>query len=350
MVKEQPELFQDIYGSDGNIIPVENLSKVNELTGAGVEYITSVAEYIYTHYLPAIKKKRKNSTLYDDLPKLEWEAFLEIASGGITGQVERIERTVMQYIAKPKMVFMIDMDGHLHTRWPFILDFDWGGPGKLDAKQAYRLANLNKTKRKRTDGSPRLPIKGVTIMAAKPLFETFFKKDPSTYSFPTGMYAKMFHAANTIKRQFVKTHETALVKQGTNLIDTDTHVSAYARYARYIMRHNNLTAIQMKNKNFYCVIRKPSIEFLKSIYPSLISINGRKERHIERIKFSYFMANAQIIYQTIEDFKIYPVLEGLEERNGETYVVWTLYTDQKKAMERSYEVSLRINARRTGKL
>jgi hypothetical protein len=349
-VREQPELFQDIYDSDGNVVPVEDLSKANELTGAGVEYLTSVAEYVYTHHKKDID--RSNSK-YDELPYLEWDAFLEIASGGITGQVNRIERTVMQYIAKPKMVFMIDMDGHLHTRWPFILDFNWGGPGKLSVKQAAKLARLNVTKgnkAEKTNGLPRLPIQGVTIMTAKPLFETFFKRDASTYSFPTGMYAKMFNAANTIKRQFAKTNETALIKQGTDLLDTDPHVSAYARYARYIMRHNNLTATQMKDKKFSCVIKKPAIEFLKSVYPSLISTNGRKEQHIERVKFGYFMANAQIIYQTINNFKIYPVLEGLEEKDRGTYVIWTLYTDQENAMKGALQAALRINTRKTGKL
>jgi hypothetical protein len=358
-VQEQMELFQDIYDSDGNIVPIENLSKTNELTGAGIEYITSVAEHLYTHFKKDID--RSNSK-YDELPGLEWNGFLQIASGGIKGQVDRIERTVMQYQSKPKTVFMIDMDGHLHTRWPFVLDFEWEGAGKLDAKQAARFARLNsptkkqggKPKPEKIDEItgeiiPRLPIKNITIMAAKPLFEAFFKKG-SNYSFPTGMYAKFFDIANTMKRNRVKTNETSIMKRGTDLLDTDINVSAYARYARYIMRHNNLTATDMKNKKFKCVIKLPALEFLKSVYPSLISINGRREQHFEREKFTYFMGNAQIIYLSIEDFKIYPTFTGIEIKDGLVYFVWTLYTDREKAREEAYTVAQRIIKRGTGRL
>jgi len=350
MVKEQPELFTNLYDSNGNDIPIEALSKANELTGAGVEYLTSVADYIYTHYK---KNINRDGTKYDELPYLEWDAFLEYASGGIAGQIERIERTVMQYVAKPKQVFMIDTDGHLHTRQPFVLDFDWGGPGKLDAKQAARLARLNKTngnKAEKTNGLPRMPIRGITILAAKPLFEAFFKKDPSTYSFPVGMYAKIFYHSNTLKKQFLKIPKNTLAEHGTQLLDTDPHISAYVRYIRYIMRHNNLTAAQMKDKKYHRLIRYPVLEFLKSVYPSLIDINGRKERHPKISQFSCFLTNAQIICLEIEDFKLYPVLEGIEEGHDDPKVVFSLYTNRDNALEGMKQAAVRMNTRGTGKM
>jgi hypothetical protein len=334
MVKDQPELFQDIYDSDGHIVPIENLSRANELSGAGLEYLTSIADYIYTHYKKNIN--HNNSNLYDEFPYLEWGAALKIASGGIAGQTERIERTIMQYIAKPKMVFMIDKDDHLHTRWPFILDFDWGGPGKLDAKQAIRLSNLNKTKgnkAEKEDGLPRLPIQGVTIMAAKPLFEQFFIRG-STYSFPTGMYAKMYHNAMLLRKSFAKNG-----LGDDPLIDTDTHISAYTRYARYIMSHNNLTPIQSKDKKYDDTIELPAIKFVKSVYPSLLSRNGRKEEHIENAKFSRFMTYAEIIMHAIDNFNIYPTLEGL--RKGK--IVFRLFTDRQRALQHHFEVVDRMN-------
>lgn len=334
IVKEQPELFQDIYDSEGKIVPINSLSRANELSRAGVEYLTSVAEYIYTHYKKHIK--RNVSSLYDQLPYLEWTAFLETASGGLSGQVNRIEMTVMKYIAKPKMVLMIDKDDHLHSRWPFIIDFDWGGPGKLDAKQAAKLSRLNITKGNKAEkenGSPRLPIQGVTIMAAKPLFEAFFERG-STYSFPTGMYAKMYHNAGLLRKSFAKNG-----LGDDPLIDIDTHISAYTRYARYIMRHNNLTLTQMKDKEYEDQINLPAIAFVKSVYPSLLSRNGRGEEHIEAAKFSRFMTYAEFIMQNIDDFKIYPAMEGL---NGKD-IIFSLFTDRQRALQRHFKVVERMN-------
>jgi hypothetical protein len=331
MLKKQPELFQDVFDDRGNIIPLDTLTRANELAGAGPEYITSVAEYLYTHYLPSISKKRKNNRFYDELPTMEWSAFLEIASGGITGQKERIEIAVMHYHAKPKPVLMIDSDGHLHSRQPFILDFDWGKIEKLDAKNALQLARLNKRKAGKTDGSPRMPIQKVTIMAAKPLFEAFFKKSPSTYSFPTGMYAKMYSIANNEKRKLVNINisRPANINNLIQRLDSDIYTSAYARYARFIMRHNNLTKKDFKNKKYCGLIEISIFDFCSSIYPSLIHINGRGETNIDRENFAKFLLNATLIYLSIPDFLIYPVLSTNDYKN----LIFELYTDQQAAIE-----------------
>lgn len=333
MIKRQPELFQEVFDDHGNIIPVNSLTRANELTGAGPEYIASVVEYTYTHYLEAIRKKRGNSRLYDELPELEWAAFLEIASGGISGQKERIEIAVMHYHANPKPVLMIDSDGHLHSRQPFILDFDWGKPEKLDKEKALRLTRLNKRKAEKEDGSPRLPIQKITIMAAKPLFEAFFKKSPSTYSFPVGMYAKMYHIANKKKKILVNdkvdrgVHITNMIQR----LDTDIYISAYARYARFIMRHNNLSSKDFKDKKYHGHIEIAIIDFCQSVYPSLIHINGRGEISIDKENFSKFILNATTIYLSIPDFLIYPVFARIIDWRKP--LRFELYTNQDTAIK-----------------
>ena len=341
MVKNQPSLFPEIYDNEGNIISADQLSKANELTGAGIEYITSVCEYAYTHFLTAIIKKRSTNPLYDTLPEIDWDAFLKIASGGISGQMERIQRTVMQYQAKPKTVLMIDNTGNLHSRWPFVLDFEWEGIGKLDSKTAAQFARLNKSKTaQKIDEEtgeiiPRLPIRRVTIMAAKPLFEAFFKKDPSTYSFPTGMYAKMYYLANDTKRQLSKDIPgMSVVKYSQfEMIDNDTYVSAYTRFARYIMRHNNLTAAQLKNKEHHSIISFSLDDFIRSVYPSLVHINGRGEKHLDLKNYLTFMRNAQFAYLSLDNFLIYPVLKYREKDK----LIFDLYTDQDTAQKKLIE-------------
>jgi len=335
-IKQQPDLFPEIYDSAGNEISIERLSRNNELTGAGVEYITSVCEYVYTHHLNKIK--RKNNVLYDTLPTLEWGAFLEIASGGMSGQAERIERTVMQYQAKPKTTLMIDADGNLHARWPFILDFLWEGQGKLDKKNAARFARLSKSKRgKKTDAytgliTPRLPIQKVTIMAAKPLFEIFFKKNPSTYSFPTGLYAKMYDIANSNKKNLLKNNAEIISRDDifkfVQAKDSNLFISAYANFIRYITRHNNLTGTQMKDKEYSGTIKLDKYDFLREVYPSLIH-NGNKGKSIDSLKFIAFMLSAQSVVHSISGFLIYPVWVGIEGQK----IVFNLFTDQRRALD-----------------
>ena len=345
MVKSQPTLFPEIYDNEGNIISADQLSKANELTGAGIEYITSVCEYAYTNFLTAIRKKRNSNPLYDTLPAMDWDAFLEIASGGMPGQMERIQRTIMQYQAKPKTVLMIDSTGNLHSRWPFVLDFEWEGTGKLDGKKAAQFARLNSVKKApkidpdTSEIIPRLPIKKITIMAAKPLFEAFFKKDPSTYSFPTGMYAKMFYLANNTKKQLSKDIPgmSPFKYQAFELIDNDIYVSAYTRFARYIMRHNNLTSTQMKNKNHCSTISFPLDNFIKSVYPSLIHIDGKGKKYIDVKNYLIFMRNAQFAYLSLTDFLIYPVLNRRENDR----LIFDIFTDQNKAQNKLLEYDKR---------
>lgn len=327
MVRSQPALFSEIYDDQGNIILPEQLSRANEIQGAGIEYFISVSEYLYTHYLPVLKKNRNQNPLYDLLPTLDWGAFLDIASGGIKGQRERIEIAVMHYHAKPKPVLMFSADGHLHSRLPFVVDFDWGRTDKLDSKQAARLARLNKVKGKaKKDSYERLPIEKITIMAAKPLFEVFFKKDPSTYSFPTGMYAKLFDIANTTKKAMINLQKNPDVQT----LDSNIYISAYARVMRFIMRHNNLTATQMKDKKTVVSIKSiNAVDFFMSVYPSAINhVMGGK--YIDYQKASRFLVNAVFMFFKIPDFKIYPVI--LLIRGMENLDI-TLFTDQASALK-----------------
>jgi hypothetical protein len=151
-VKTQPYLFNDICDMDGNIVESKIITRQNELTGAGIEYLTSFVEYICTHYKTMVKDR---SRLYYEAPPIEWPAFLTIITGDIQGQRERAERAVLQLHAKPKPVLIQTPDGHYLSMQPFVISFDWKRPEELDEKAAARLAGLNK----KEDGIERLPIK-----------------------------------------------------------------------------------------------------------------------------------------------------------------------------------------------
>jgi hypothetical protein len=164
-------------------------------------------------------------------------------------------------------------------------------------------------------------------------------KGSSTYSFPAGMYAKFLHHSKIAKKEITKLQREAEEKgrrrldfseyQSVLQYDNDIFVSAYTRFARYIMRHNNLTKAQIKDKKHYSTVSFPVYDFISSIYPSLIHINGRGEKHIDNGNFSKFLNNAQQVYLLTDDFLFYPVLEG--ERDGK--LIYGLYTDKERAIK-----------------
>jgi hypothetical protein len=350
-IKRHPDLFTEIYDVDGNIVEPAKITRQNELSGAGIEYLISICEYFFTHHKKAIQT---NHAHYFTLPPADWNAILDIATGGISGQRERAERAILQWHAKPKPVLITAADGHLYSMIPFVLVFDWGRPEELNAAMAARLARLNKDKGKKAYTDERLPIKSVTIMGAKPLFEDYFRKGAGTYSFPVGMYAKMFDVANKEKKGIAKQKNTLLadvkkiapdaneseIKQNIkNLeeLDTETHISAYVRFARYLMRHHNFTPDQLKDKkkvhttslSFFLV------SFLAEVYPSALSKNGRGEIHVDPKIFNKFWDNAMWIYHKIAGFKIYPVFK--EYRDGKVFL--DLYTDAKEAEKEQFKIS-----------
>lgn len=307
-IKTQPELFSDVYDIAGNIVEAKNITRYNELTGSGIEYITSYVEYICTHFKNSVEDKGR---FYYEAPPIEWAAFLDIVTGGIAGQRERAEIAIMHLHAKPKPVLVQSPNGHILSMQPFVITFDWGRPDELDAKAAARLARLNK------DDKKRLPIDTISILFSKPLFEDFFRKGAVSYSFPVGMYAKFFKESNDLKRSLVKHKKEYGITDEEIDVDQNTYVSAYARFARYIMRHNNLTGKDLKNKKHYSHLNfdlKKTLDFLNQVYPSAISTNGRGERRIDQSKFIKFLANSIALYRTIPNFLLYPTLEHIDSK------------------------------------
>jgi hypothetical protein len=324
-IKTQPELFSDIYDIDGNIVETKNITRQNELAGAGIEYVTSYVEYVCTHFKDSVDDK---SRFYYEAPPIEWAAFLDIVTGGITGQRERAEIAIMHLHAKPKPVLVQSSSGHLLSMQPFIITFDWGRPEELDAKAVAQIARLNKNK----DNKKRLPIDSISILFSKPLFEDFFRKGAGSYSFPVGMYAKFFSEANDLKKSLAENQTGYGITDEILEVDQDTYISAYTRFARYIMLHNNLTGKELKNKMHYSTIHfdlYKTLDFLNQVYPSAISTNGRGERRVDMPKFTKFLANSIALYRIIPNFQLYPVLEHIDRKGFRLGI----YTTMKAADE-----------------
>jgi hypothetical protein len=109
----------------------------------------------------------------------------------------------------------------------------------------------------------------------------------------------------------------------------DPQISAIARFARYIVRHNNLTAKQAKNKDHVSVMNIPLFPMVSEVYPSAISTNGRGERRIDMKKVAAFLDMSLFIYFCIDNFMFYPVVKkrGLTPQTLEIEI----YTDVRKA-------------------
>jgi hypothetical protein len=148
------------------------------------------------------------------------------------------------------------------------------------------------------------------------------------------MYAKMFKEANDMKKSLVKDRED-LKTMGHELTDEDTdldqekHISAYARFARYIIRHNNLTGKQQKDKTHYSTLTRDIVPFLSEVYPSALHKNSRKERHVNWKEFTDFLSRAIALYRSIPNFILYPVLEHIDS----TTFKLGIYTSMKAADE-----------------
>ena len=328
-LKAQPELFNSIYDINGNMVSLDNISRKDEMTGAGIEYITSFIEYVCTHYRESIEDK---SSHYYEAPLIEWTAFLDIVTGGITGQRERAETAIMHLHAKPRPVLVKASDGHIISMQPFVISFDWGLPEELDAKAAARLAHLNSN----SDNRQRLPIKTISILFSKPLFGDFFREGAGTYSIPVGMYAKFFKEANELKKslaQSKKEYGTAEITDKMLELDNNTYISSYTRFARYIMLHNNLSGKDFKNKNHYSTINfdfQKTVDFISQVYPSALTVNGRGERRVDMKKFIEFLSSSISLYRVIPNFLIYPVLEHID-RHGFRLGIFTAMNKADKA-------------------
>jgi len=344
-VNMQPELFNDIYDADGNIIKPGNYSRKNEMTGAGIEYVTSYIEYLCTH-LKTMVLETNSKNYYESTP-VEWAAFLDIVTGGISNQRDRAANEILRLHANQKPVLIKQRDGHVVSMQPFILIFDWGKPETLDARAAANLARMQKgaeeLARKREIEAARkenrppnidnikypdmLPIETITVQFSKPLFDDFFRKGAGSYSFPTGLYAKMFQKANELKESLAKHRKEYGLATDDDILDLDQEafISAYTRFARYITLHNNLTSKDIKNKEHYSTLVfdfYKTLDFLTSVYPSAVSTNGRKERRVDMPKFTKFLSSAIALYRVISNFLFYPTLEHID-RHGFRLGIYT---------------------------
>jgi len=357
-VNMQPELFNDIYDADGNIIKPGNYSRKNEMTGAGIEYVTSYVEYLCTH-LKTMVLETNSKNYYESTP-VEWAAFLDIVTGGISNQRDRAANEILRLHANQKPVLIKRRDGHVVSMQPFILIFDWGKPETLDARAAANLARMQKgaeeLARKREIEAARkenrplnvdnikypdlLPIETITIQFSKPLFDDFFREGAGSYSFPTGLYAKMFQKANELKESLAKHRKEYGLAANDEILDLDQEafISAYTRFARYIMLHNNLMATDIKNKEHYSTLVfdfYKTLDFLTSVYPSAVSTNGRKERRVDMPKFVKFLSNAIALYRVIPNFLLYPTLEYIDRHGFRLGIYTSMEAADKADKERS---------------
>ena len=325
------------------------------MTGAGLEYATSLVEYVCTHHKDLIKKTDSN-LYYETLP-IKWDAALEIMTGGLYGQRTRAAKELLRLHAKPRPVLIRRKNGNLVSMQPFVLAFDWGKPETLDARAAAKLAHLQKgvedmAKKREIEAAKKenrpidldsiefpdlLPIEKITIQFSKPLFEDLMIKGGSTYSFPTGMYAKMFHFARFNQQNYnrlKKDHVQDIAKHLNHFENVDERqISAIARFVRYLMRHNNLTAAQMKNKNHKSVLHIPLFDMASEVYPSAITVNGRGERYIDMRKIAVFLDMAIFIYYCIDNFLLYPVIrKGSLTRTTLTVEIYTDVTRAEKEL------------------
>jgi hypothetical protein len=234
---------------------------------------------------------------------------------------------------------------------PFVLAFDWGRPETLDARAAANLARMQKgaeelAKKRAIETAKKenrainvdeieypdlLPIEKITIQFSKPLFEDLFIKGGSTYSFPTGMYAQMFHFAryqqtvfNNLKRKGSK-NIPATLEHFENM--DERQISAFARFARYIMSHNNLTAKQAKDKDYTGIRNINLVDMMSEVYPHPVNPNGRGERHVDMRKVTTFLDMVILIYYSIKGFLFYPVIRELTPKT----LTLEIYTDPVKA-------------------
>jgi hypothetical protein len=297
MVRDTPEMFGTIHDIKGNVVPTETIKRVNEYAGAGIEYLTCLVDYVCTHF--------KNSILQTDpdyysTPKIEWALALDIMTGGAYGQRKIAENEILRYLAHPKQALCKCADGHYMSAQPFVVVFDWGTKEDLEAKAVARLAKLKNN----TKNAEVLPLSNIRVMFFKPLFDGFLKKRFSTYSFPTGMYAKIYQQANG-----------GLRIEG---IESDASVTAHSRLARYIIRHNNLP--RRAKQDAYGKLGHVTLnirDMLKETNPALINKNGHGKAIIDWKNLEIFTTEAECILWQIPGFIAYPVFTD-SDKTSET--------------------------------
>jgi hypothetical protein len=292
-VLAHPEQFDGITDIKGNPVPASKIKRSNEMTGAGLEYLTCFVDSICTHYPDTIDASGAD---YYATPEMTWPAALKIMTGGVSGQNKRAEDEIMRYMRRMRPVLCLCADGCYRSAPPFIVIFNWGTKDELEKNAAERLARLNNNGK----NEELLPVGKVKVLFYKPLFEAFFQKKTCTYSFPTGMYAKIYDKTQTLR---------------LNDDDADTRSTAFARFARHIIQHQNLTGHEKADaKGWIGRTTIETIELIRDANPSLVKKNGRGTPVVNWINFIAFLTAAQCTFWAIPNFMCYPVFDLPTER------------------------------------
>jgi hypothetical protein len=272
------------------------------MTGAGIEYLTCFVDTICTHFRDQIDASGAD---YYATPEMEWTAALAIMTGGISGQNKRAEKEIMRYLEHPKQALCLCTDGYYRSAQPFLVIFNWGNKEELEGKAAARLARL----KNKGANEELLPIGKVKVLFYKPLFDAFFQKKACNYSFPTGMYAKIYQQTKGLR---------------LNDDDADTRSTTFARFARHIIQHQNLSGHEKADANGWIgKITIETIELIRDANPSLVKKNGHGTPVINWLDFMAFLTAAQCTFWAIPDFICYPVFDLPTER--QEFVTVDLY-------------------------
>ena len=103
-----------------------------------------------------------------------------------------------------------------------------------------------------------------------------------------------------------------------NGVAYEPHISAYTRFARYIIRHNNLTGKEPPDA--YGKLGRITLDtkdLIQSVYPSLMESKGEGKRRILWQRFQNFIIQAMAIYWNIPDFQFYPCV-NIADIDGST--------------------------------
>jgi hypothetical protein len=308
---EHPEQFTGIVDIKGNPVPVSQIKRSNEMTGAGIEYLTCFVDTICTHFNEYIDA---TDQYYYTSPEIPWDDALKIMTGGVKNQNMRAETAIMHYMKHPKQILCLCVDGCYRSAQPFVVIFNWGTKKELEKKVIAKFSNLKNTGTK----AELMPIKTVSIQFYKPLFQAFFNQKACIYSFPTGMYAKIYEQAEKLR---------------LNDDDMDTRTTAFARFARHIIQHQNLTGHEKPDANgLIGRITIETIELIRDADPSLVKKNGHGTPVINWLNFTAFLTAAQCTFWNIPNFICYPVFDyGTERQDFIDVYLYKTGTAAKKA-------------------
>lgn len=325
---KQPDLFANTIVTDKGVeVDKSTLSRKDELTSSvGAEYIMSIVDYMCTHYH---KKVTDAGTLYYEIANIDWQVALDIATGGIKSQRKRAAIAMYHYCATPKSCIIVPPDsGQKYYMQPFTIAMKLVDGNKLTPNQAGKIARLKykKTVNEETKEKQTFDVTGiidtVTILFAKPLYSAFFAKRNSTYSLPTGLYAKAWEVGHIVKKDNVNNKECENLKKPLEVMDTEVNISAFVRLVRYTLLHSNFNREDRKNKDFRRILHFDEIDLLKHVYPSFLHREKTGAIKIDRDKYATFLTSAMILWSKIANFPFYATLCIEKSTKGKTTLIF----------------------------